>query len=106
MFNTLFDPTTWALWIFIPVMRYIFFPSILEMKLRSYRFLVPLFMLVATAVFLGYANDRAIETLITGATLVVMLSIDLWYITNKLQQRNIKIKELEEMHKTRDLLLI
>ena len=102
----IFDPTTWALWVFIPVMRYIFFPSIMEKTLHAYILLIPLFLIGVMAVYFGFASDRAMETLIAGAVLVIMLSFDMLHTTRQIRKVTYELQQSKEHHRNRDSLLI
>jgi len=100
------DPTTWALWVFMPIMRYIFFPTIMGKTLHAYILLIPLFLIGVMAVYFGFASNRAMETLIAGAVLVVMLYIDLWRAIHQINILLKKIRRIQDNERKRDALLV
>ena len=73
----LFEPVTWVLWVFLPMMRYVLLPIITGWRIKSYIVVAPVFAFICVAIQFGYATDRINEALLGGLVLIIMLMLDL-----------------------------
>jgi hypothetical protein len=101
----LIDPTTWALWVFLPALRYILLPILIDWHIKSYIVLIPAFALICIGLQFGYATDNVYDALLGGLALIILLSLDLIRTYNQLCHANSTLVEAEQKIIISDIIL-